>query len=214
MQLCKNAGTASGDPFTAARLVHWMHGLHPQDLRAAQWAASSASPDDPYAVARLLDSLRAVGAGQQVATLADRAAASTPLDDPNALARLLDTLEEADADQQVATLLARDPAASTPLDDPYALATLLHTLEAAAADQMVATLADRAAASTSLDGPNALARLLHTLEEAGPDQQVATLRTRLPPAGLFGLFLKGADQQFRFGREPDGAPAKSWGWTS
>lgn len=143
MQLCKNAGTASGDPFTAARLVHWMHGLHPQDLRAAQWAASSASPDDPYAVARLLDSLRAVGAGQQVATLADRAAASTSLDDPNALARLL-----------------------------------------------------------------------HTLEEAGPDQQVATLRTRLPPAGLFGLFLKGADQQFRFGREPDGAPAKSWGWTS
>jgi hypothetical protein len=180
MQLCKNAGTASGDPFTAARLVHWMHGLHPQDLRAAQWAASSASPDDPYAVARLLDSLRAVGAGQQVATLADRAAASTPLDDPNALARLLDTLEEADADQQVATLLARDPAAST----------------------------------SSLDHPYAVARLLHTLEEAGPDQQVATLRTRLPPAGLFGLFLKGADQQFRFGREPDGAPAKSWGWTS
>ena len=35
-----------------------------------------------------------------------------------------------------------------------------------------------------------------------------------PAAGMFGLFLKqnGLAEQFRFGREADGAPAAPWGW--
>jgi hypothetical protein len=36
----------------------------------------------------------------------------------------------------------------------------------------------------------------------------------LPAEGLFDLFCEQANQQvpYRFGREPDGTPAPSWGW--
>lgn len=80
-QLCKNAFTVTGDPVTAGRLVNWMHDLHPQDLRAAQSAAASASLDDPAAVAQLLDTLRAAGVGQQITILLARdPAANTSID--------------------------------------------------------------------------------------------------------------------------------------
>jgi hypothetical protein len=36
----------------------------------------------------------------------------------------------------------------------------------------------------------------------------------LPAEGLFHLFREQANHQvlYRFGREPDGTPAPSWGW--
>ena len=60
-----------------------------------------------------------------------------------------------------------------------------------------------------------MARLLASLREAGAhDQALLALAGRLPPAGMFGLFLEqGAfADQFRFGREADGTPAARWGW--
>jgi hypothetical protein len=58
-----------------------------------------------------------------------------------------------------------------------------------------------------------VARLLDGLREAGAGQQVTALTARLPGAGMFGLFQEIAGAQFRFGREPDGSPAKSWAGT-
>jgi hypothetical protein len=59
-----------------------------------------------------------------------------------------------------------------------------------------------------------VADLLDRLREAGAGEQAAALVSRLPAAGMFGLFLKqnGLAEQFRFGREADGAPAAPWGW--
>jgi hypothetical protein len=59
-----------------------------------------------------------------------------------------------------------------------------------------------------------VARLLGSLREAGADEQAAALASRLPMAGMFGLYLEqeASADQFRFGREADGTPAARWGW--
>jgi hypothetical protein len=66
----------------------------------------------------------------------------------------------------------------------------------------------------SPDDPAAVARLLDSLREAGAAEQATALASRLPGAGLFGLFLEqqGGRDRFRFGREADGSPASPWGW--
>jgi hypothetical protein len=75
-------------------------------------------------------------------------------------------------------------------------------------------LARGPAAHATLDNPSAVTRLLDALRNADAEGQVATLVDRLPAEGLFGLFCEQADHQviYRFGREPDGTPAPSWGW--
>ncbi len=65
-------------------------------------------------MALLLDSLRAAGAHEQTATLADRAATHAPLNDPDSVALLLDSLRAAGAHEQTATLA--DRAATHALD--------------------------------------------------------------------------------------------------
>ena len=68
--------------------------------------------DDPYAVAWLLDSLRAAGAEEQAAALLARdPAAHVPLDHPDRVARLLDELRKAGAAEQAAALASRLPGA-------------------------------------------------------------------------------------------------------
>jgi hypothetical protein len=57
-----------------------------------------------------------------------------------------------------------------------------------------------------------VAILLDALREACADQQVTALAARLPAAGMFHLFQRVAGSKFRFGREPEGNPAESWGW--
>lgn len=68
---------------------------------------------------------------------------------------------------------------------------------------------------TSLDYPYAIAKLLDALYATGTRAQATTLIERLPAAGRFELFCRqeGPAEQFRFGREADGHPAKPWGWT-
>ena len=151
------------------------------DVGPLRWAAAHAPLDDPRAVARLLDRLRAAGVPEQVAALAERAAADVPLDDPFDLARLLDSLRAAGVPEQVAALAERAAAHAT-LNDPSAVADLLARLRAAGVPEQVAALAERAAADVPLDDPFDLARLLDSLRAAGVPEQAAVLLRRDPAA--------------------------------
>jgi hypothetical protein len=197
------------DPGAVATLLRALHEAGADDQVATVLAR------DPGAVASLLDQLREAEAGGQVTTSASQAVADVSLDDPGAVASLLDQLREAEADDQITILLDRDPAAHASMDNLRGVALLLAALRAAGADGQVATLASRSAAHVSLDDPGAVASLLAALREAGASAQAAELVQRLPAAGLFGLFCmeEGRAEQFRFGREADGRPAKPWAWT-
>jgi hypothetical protein len=151
---------------------------------------------------------------QAAALLRRDSAAQVPLDDPGGVASLLDRLREAGAGEQAAALLRRDPAAQVPLDDPGGVADLWRGLREAGADEQAAALASRAAAQVPLDDPGGVARLWRGLREAGADEQAAALAVRTPEAGMFALFRRQMDRQdqFRFGREADGSPARPWDW--
>jgi transcriptional regulator with XRE-family HTH domain len=172
--------------------------------------------DDPAGVARLLRILREAGALEQAEALAGRADAHIPFDNPDAMADLLADLREDGAREKAAALLRRDPAARVPLEDPAGLARLLNELrQAGAHDQVAALLRRDPAARVALDryGGEGVSHLLTELRLAGGDEQAARLTERLPAAGLFELFMRqGGQDRFRFGREPDGSPAPSWGW--
>ncbi|WP_378730596.1 hypothetical protein [Nocardia brasiliensis] len=168
--------------------------------------------DNPQAVADLLAELRELGADDQVQTLAVRAAAHTAHDNPVAMARQLWELRAADHQLRA---LAAQAAAHAPRDDPVVVAWLLRQLrKSGAGDQIQALLARDPAAHVPLDKPRAVADLLRELRELGADDQANVLSDRLPASGLFALFLSlsGRAEQFRFGREPDGARAEQWRW--
>jgi uncharacterized protein YidB (DUF937 family) len=195
-------------------------GASGQVTALATRAAAHASPDDPFGVGYLLRALRAAGASGQVTTLLDRnPAAHASLDDPFGVGFLLRELREAGASGQVTALLDRDPAAHASLDDPRGVGFLLRELREAGASGQVTALLDRdpaAHASLSLDDLGGVRYLLEELREAGDSAQAAELIERLPAAGLFQLFCEqeGREDQFRFGREADGCPAKRWAWTN
>jgi hypothetical protein len=96
------------------------------------------------------------------------------------------------------------------------VADLLGSLRAVGAhEQAAALLARNPAAHVLLNNSLDVGELLKTLRAVGARKQSAALIGRLPAAGLFGLFLfeqQGPADQFRFGREADGAPATPWGW--
>jgi hypothetical protein len=72
-------------------------------------------------------------------------------------------------------------------------------------------------------GQGGLGKLLTTrartafavLRKAGPRAQAAEPIQRLPAEGQFQLFSmqEGQEDQFPFGRDADGCPAKRWAWT-
>jgi hypothetical protein len=186
-----------------------------QVTRGDRDPAAHASLKDPGAVAQLLYELREVGATGQVTTLLDRdPAAHVALDDPDGVGYLLGQLREVGATGQVTTLLDRDPAAHASPYNPGAVAQLLYELHAVGATGQVSNLASRAAAGASLDNERAATGLLDALGAAGARAQAAELIERLPAAGLFGLFCRqeGREEQFWFGREADGRPARPWTW--
>ena len=176
-QLYKNA-TAHGHAHAASRLVQLMHGLHPADHRAAQFAAVGVSLDDPVGVASLLGMLGAAGAGEQARALGARAAAGVSFGNPYAVASLLASLGAVGAGEQARALLARDPAAGVSLDDPYGVARLLGSLGAAGAGEQARALGARAAAGVSLDDPAAVASLLGSLGAVGAGEQARALGAR------------------------------------
>jgi transcriptional regulator with XRE-family HTH domain/DNA-directed RNA polymerase specialized sigma24 family protein len=203
---------ALDNPAAVAVLLDAMRnaGAVEQVAQLAARAAASTTFDDPARVARLLGSLREAAAAEQVAELAGRAAAGTPLDNPGGVASLLDTLRKAGADGPVAELAAR-AAPDAAIDDPAGVAVLLAAMSSAGAGEQVMLLAARAAAAPP-DDLAAVAFLLDAMRKAGAGKQAGELSVRLPAAGLFDAWLAERDTRYRFGREPDGAPARSWGW--
>jgi hypothetical protein len=140
------AAATLGSAGAARLLITHLRQVGPGDTtRAAHWAASSVSLNDPFAVAALLHVLDAAGADEAATTLAGRAARQASLGDPWAVAALLRGLREAGASDAVTALLARDPAGQASLGDPSAVAALLGELRAAGASDAVAVLAGRAA---------------------------------------------------------------------
>jgi hypothetical protein len=94
--------------------------------------------------------------------------------------------------------------------DPWVAASLVDLMHEVSPDDHRA--AQFTVAAVSLDDPAAVAMLLASLRAAGAEQQVTTLSSQLLAAGMFGLFRRNAEVGFRFGAEPDGSPAVSWGW--
>ena len=125
----------------------------------------------------------------------------------------LNTLCKAGATTQVTALLDRDPAAHVSLGDAVTPDTAL-LYSALAGRERERSLIDRNAPRFVGPGYAAVAQLLDTLHKAGARVQAAKLTERLPAVGLFELSRRHAsrEDQFWFGREADGRPAKPWAW--
>jgi hypothetical protein len=171
-----------GNLYAAGRLTSLLQRIDPdRSKQAALWAVNCVVADDASGVARLLEAMRAAGAGDAVAVLAATAAENVRLEDPAGVARLLEALRAAGADSAVADLLARDPVGHASLGNPYGVARLLRTLrEAGADDAVTALLACDPAGHVSLEDPAGVARLLEALRAAGADSAVADLLARDP----------------------------------
>ena len=197
-----------------ARLLEALRkaGAGDQVAALAARATAHASLEDPWGVQELLKALRETGAGDQAAAFAARATAHVSLENPANVAWLLEALRETGANDQAGVLLARDPAAHVSLENPANVAWLLEALRnTGAGDQAGVLLARDPAAHVSLEDPWGGQKLLEALRKAGAHDQAAALAARLPSAGL--LLLNNADESiFRFGRDPDGSPARPWGW--
>jgi hypothetical protein len=223
------------DPAALARLLDELReaGATGQVTTLADRAAVGTSLDSPDGVARLLNELREAGATGQVTKLLDRdPAAHASLNDPGSVASLLDALREVGATGQVTTLLDRDPAAHASLNDMHGVirledalrevgatgqvTALLDALREAGATGQATTLRDRnVAPHPTIHDRIWAAALVNELRKSGTQAQAAELIEGLPAAGLFQLFreLDSHAEQFRFGREADGSPAKPWAWT-
>jgi len=149
------AAVSAGSADAAGRLVAHLRGVSPEDAAlAARWAVGRVRLDDPWDLARLLDELRAAGAGDALrALLATRAATGARLEDPAGVARLLEELRTAGAGDAVRALLARDPAGQVSLgpDQQPGVGRLLATLRAAGASEAAGALAARAADAGMFD---------------------------------------------------------------
>ncbi|WP_067821437.1 helix-turn-helix domain-containing protein [Actinomadura kijaniata] len=170
---------------------------------------------DPWAVARLLGVLHELGAHDQVQALLDRdPAAQIDLTPSWAVARLLGVLHELGIHDQVQALLDRDPAAQTHFVAASEARRLVRVLSWLNAQDQVATVIERVARCIDLTDRREVAKLLDTLRTAGADEQAARLLEQLPALGLFTRYLgeTGQHARFRYGREPNGAPAAPWGW--
>jgi hypothetical protein len=176
--------------------------------------AAHAPLDWLYGVTELLDSLREAGATQQITTLLDRNPEDyAPLDNPVSVAHLLDSLRRAGAAEELSAFLSCNPAVHAPATDAFAARILLDSLQAAGAIQQTAVFASRIAVSAALDcDAEDVTAVLESMRKAGATQQATTLARRLSPAGFFALLPEHRESRFRFGRNPDGKPTKSWNW--
>ncbi len=178
-------------------------------------AVAHARPDDPGSIIMLVSGLKIAEAREQEKrVLANDPASRVAIDDPKAVAKLLYHLRRADSQEQTAALLTRDPAANAVLDDLSAVGDLLRSLQKTGSVDQVSTLTSRIVTEAVLGDFWGARELLGTLRETEEEDQAEVIVSRLPSAGLFHLFLEqqGDPIMSRFGREPDGNPAKPWGW--
>jgi hypothetical protein len=134
------------------------------------------------------------------------------------VARLVAALRAA-GDHGAARALAARAARNAPqasLADPGGTAALLAELRAAGDHDAARALLDRdPARQARLDRPQDAARLLAALRAAGAGEAAGILAGRAAGAGMFGVFLAdhpGGAVSYRYGREPDLAPAPPWRW--
>ena len=159
--------------------------------------------DNPYAVAGLLDKLRAMGAEEQVTALLHR-------DPAHALASITRlpwpgcwTPAEVGAEEQITALLHRDPAAHAPLDDPVAAAFLL--------GQPAESRRGAAGERTGRTGCQGAALFWLFLQQPGLVDQFRSNGSRPTPAAPWswedldlGLFLHRGDRRHRRSTEQRG----------
>jgi hypothetical protein len=147
--------------------------------------------------------------------------------DPGRQADLADLRDVADltaalraaGDFSAARVLAARAATSAPqasLADPGGTAALLAELLAAGDHPAVRALLDRdPARQARLARPQGVARLIAALRAAGAGDAARVLAGRAARAGMFSVFLAchpGGTVSYRYGCEPDLAPAPPWRW--
>ena len=190
------AAAAAGRTDAAAQLVTHLSALaEPADLaRAARWAVSRASLDDPWDVARLLVALRTAGADEAVQVLLDRdPAGQVSLEHRWDVAWLLRELRatgaaealgatEASRAAEAARALIVRVAPRASLGDPRYLTWLLRALHATGAAEALHALASRAVDGADLENMWEVAQLLAGLQEVGAAGPVRTLAARAAEA--------------------------------
>ncbi|HJY58924.1 MAG TPA: hypothetical protein VJ418_21315 [Streptosporangiaceae bacterium] len=204
------AAAAAGRTDAAARLITHLGVLAEpaETARAARWAVSQASLDDPWNVARLLEGLRAAGAGDAVqALLARDPAGQVGLGHQWDVVELLRALRAAGAAEVARALVVR-VAGQVSLTNPRYLARLLRALREAGAAEALRELASRTASQADAEATQDVVRLLDGLHAAGAADAIRTLATRAvdavdveDPYGvaelLNALRAVGADEEVR-----------------
>jgi uncharacterized protein YidB (DUF937 family) len=190
------AAAAAGRTDAAAQLVTHLSALaEPADLaRAARWAVSRASLDDPWDVTRLLVALRTAGADEAVQVLLDRdPAGQVSLERRWDVAWLLRELRatgaaeapgaaEAGRAAEAARALIIRVAPRASLGNPRYLTWLLRALHATGAAEALHALASRAVDGADLENMWEVAQLLAGLQEVGAAGPVRTLAARAAEA--------------------------------
>jgi hypothetical protein len=204
------AAAAAGRTDAAARLVtHLSVTAEPAEtIRAARWAVSQASLEDPWNVARLLEGLRAAGADDAVqALLARDPAGQVSLRHGWDVIDLLRALHAAGAAAVARALVVR-AAGQVSLGNPRYLARLLRALRAAGAAETLHELAARTASQADVETTRDVAWLLAGLHAVGAADAIRTLAIRAvetvdveDPYGvaelLNALRAAGADEEVR-----------------
>jgi hypothetical protein len=171
-----------------------------------------ARTDDPLGLARLLVELYLTGASGAVAALIERITDQVKMPDARGAARLLNALHQVGAKEALAKL-ARQAADEASLASPDSAAGLLKVLAKAGMPEVAAAVAMRAAEQATLDRGPDVGQLLTALNQPGTRQAFITLANRAADAGHFERLVRfGLADKFTFGREPDGAASRSWGW--
>ncbi|GAB3436860.1 hypothetical protein GCM10027436_16070 [Actinophytocola sediminis] len=218
--LAERAATtiAIDDLSGAGRLLLALHHAG-ADEHAAQFAerlAAQAALNEPDAVAWLISALGKVGADECIADLVRRDPAThAALDNPGAVAWLLGTLRELGETDQVARLIARDPAAHAALENLEAVAWLISELHDLGQEHQATQLAIRVAGRATPVQSDGVDLLLQQLRAMGADELITTLTQRLTAYGFYYFVsheLVDNQDQFQFGREPDGTAATPWSW--
>jgi hypothetical protein len=170
------AAASRGGTDAAARLIGLLSELSPADAaRAAGWAAGRVRLDDPWEAARLLDVMRAAGAGDAIRALVARdLAGQADVGLRWDALRLLIALGAAGAGEAAEALGARLVERAELDDVPY-LAALLRALGTARAGGAVRALLGRDPAQyADPEDPKETALLVTALHAAGPEASDAT----------------------------------------
>ena len=174
------AAAAAGRTDAAARLITHLGVLAEpaETTRAAHWAVSQASLDDPWNVARLLEGLRAAGAADAVqALLARDPSGQVGLRHHWDVVDLLRALRAAGAAEVARALVVR-VAGQVSLGNPRYLARLLSALRETGAAEALDELASRTASQADVEATRDVAWLLAGLHAVGATDAIRTLAAR------------------------------------